>query len=195
MKRLHKVLVSALAILISAALIYGNLAFYSDYSSKMDSAIANVRAAQKNLITLKTAAFKEITILNEMKRQNYDAWGSEGLEDFNTMENLLVFLAQDKTDELEWREYEFMCGDFSLVLMKSAAEKGYRLYAMSIFSMFGGHMMNFAIIEKEWEGEPHKLVVAVEPQTDELVILGRLSDAELWNDSSKWQDIFDFGTD
>jgi len=51
--------------------------------------------------------------------------------------------------------------------------------------------MNEAIVDFEWEGEVHKIVVMVEPQTDEFFIFGRLNDAKLWSNNDAWRKLLE----
>jgi hypothetical protein len=127
--------------------------------------------------------------IEELKKLNADIWGKEGLKDFESMEDLYRFLADDNTDKLEWTESgKWVCTDFALQLSKNAAKQGYRLYPTLVIGHNGNqitslHVMNFAIVEKfmpSWGKD--KFVIIVEPQTDEAYVFGRVLD-----DPSKWR--------
>lgn len=115
-------------------------------------------------------------------------WGRpEGLRDFQSLDDLKAWLAQDDTNE--WiilkpqgpdGEIVFndQCEDFALQLQRRAEKAGYRLsfYPMDreeYFQMFGvwlpvgkTHAMNLAIIGNE--------IYLIEPQTDEVWLYGYL---------------------
>lgn len=118
-------------------------------------------------------------------------WGNRELQDFESMDSLLAFLVEDDTDKMEYilekGKTEYVCSHYTFQLMRNAADKGYRLYPVFIFSMqgyyiTGSHLMAFAIVEKYIPGlgDEHRVIIAVEPQTDEVTIIGRLYDKDSW---------------
>lgn len=137
--------------------------------------------------------------IKKLKDQNRAVWGDEGLVDFPNMETLMVFLAEDDTDKLEYflegmDEQKWVCADYAFQLMRRAAEKGYRLYPTWIYAMEGynivsAHMMCAAVVDKfipggNDNGKDRKIVVAVESMTDEITIIGGLHDKDSW--IKKW---------
>ena len=131
----------------------------------------------------------------QLAEQARGGWGGADLKDFPDMATLLHFLADDNTDQKEYirspdEGEAYVCEHFSFQLMASASEEGYRLYPILIFSysnnrIIAKHMMCFAIVEKYISGSgTHKFIVAIEPLTDETVIVGRLHDVESWIE--KW---------
>ena len=133
----------------------------------------------------------------KMAEELEKVWGRGELKDFGSMENLLLFLAEDKTDTLQYyleesdKGREWVCTHYSMALMRAAAFQGYRLYPTLVFLMcgnqfYGSHMMCFAIIEKEdiEDKRVYKHIVMIEPQTDEVLLLGKLYDTETW--VKKW---------
>ena len=135
--------------------------------------------------------------IRELKEQNRAKWGNSGLEDFPDMPTLLRFLADDRTNELEYHlddvqhdEDAWVCADYSFLLMRRAADRGYRLYPVVIFSMqgnrvVGAHMINFALVERFVPGVGiDEWIVAIEPMTDETTIIGRVYDNTTWIE--KW---------
>jgi len=120
-----------------------------------------------------------------------EVWGNRELRDFDNMDELLMFIVEDQTDKMEYvlerGKTEYVCTHYTFQLMRNAADKGYRLYPVVIFSMqayyiVGAHTMNFAVVG---EGKYRdRMIVAIEPQTDEVVIIGSLYDQSTW--ISQW---------
>ena len=82
------------------------------------------------------------------------------LRNFSSIEELELFLAEDKTNEQEYIDSEFDCDDFALMLQHNALEKG---YIMNCQTLFTAHVLNMVIIENE--------IYYIEPMTDEIIFL------------------------
>jgi hypothetical protein len=82
------------------------------------------------------------------------------LRNFSSIEELKLFLAEDKTDEHEYISDEFDCDDFALMLQRHALEKG---YIMNCQTLFTAHVLNMVIIDNE--------IYYIEPMTDEIIFL------------------------
>lgn len=136
---------------------------------------------------------KELKLeLEQLRKQLKDELRSEwsGLVDFPDMATLLIFLAEDPTDKLQYESDDFDCTEFGFQLMRNAAEKGYRLYPTVMWSFVGSHIISshmacFAIINRYVEGiGEDQFIVAIEPSLDEVRLIGRLGDKESW--AVKW---------
>jgi len=128
--------------------------------------------------------------LNSMLRE---PWGTGELRDFESMDELLIFLANDDTDKMEYvgnEEVKYVCSHFSFTLMHNAEKQGYRIYPVLMYAMHGyqivsSHMMCFAVCNKYISGVGEKrFLVAIEPMTDEVTIVGSVYDDRTWID--KW---------
>jgi len=82
------------------------------------------------------------------------------LRNFSSVEELELFLAEDKTNEQEYINSDFDCDDFALMLQRNALEKG---YIMNCQTLFTTHVLNMVIIDNE--------IYYVEPMTDEIIFL------------------------
>lgn len=139
--------------------------FSSDYNQLNESyqALAIDYAALKQSLT-------ELSVVNGSIFSNY----SMLLEVFNaplayenvpSVEELELWLAADKTDEIEYTEPNFICGDFATMLSQHAKMNN---WDMGVIAVFGrttdrddfAHAINAIVCE---EG-----LVYVEPQTDEV---------------------------
>jgi len=125
--------------------------------------------------------------IEKLKEQNREVWGKEGLRDFESKEALLLFLASDNTDKLEWTDTsKWVCTDFALQLMKNAAKEGYRLFPCLMWAYEGNtivsaHYANIAHVDMFLPGHGEdSFIIAVEPQTDEIFIVGRTLDPTSW---------------
>lgn len=114
-------------------------------------------------------------------------WDGTSLKDFPTHESLLLFLAEDNLDSQQYKPQAFDCDDYALSLMHRAALRGHRIYPTIVLSVFGayimaGHMMNFVIVSEMRFGETtsRDWVLLIEPQTDEVYLMGAVDDPSAW---------------
>ncbi|MCS7115158.1 MAG: hypothetical protein RMJ15_06555 [Nitrososphaerota archaeon] len=81
-----------------------------------------------------------------------------------TTEELKRWLTEDKTDEIEYKEPDFVCGDYAVMLHMHAKAKGWDMGVVAILGKLGlkpfTHVFN-AIICREG-------LVYIEPQNDEV---------------------------
>jgi len=92
---------------------------------------------------------------------------SDKLRNFKSLEELQAFLAEDKTDELEYTIHEFDCEDFSITLTQNAMDDGYWIHS----TLWWGnvHRMNTAWVECE-DGIVESYLI--EPNNDRIMLLG-----------------------
>ena len=72
---------------------------------------------------------------------------SSKLRNFNSLVELRAFLADDKTDEIEYISETFDCDDFALTLTQNAVDKAYWMHTTLWWQ--GKHVMNMAFVECE----------------------------------------------
>ena len=85
--------------------------------------------------------------------------------DFNSLDELKVFLKEDKTNEHAYNFGTFDCEQFSQTLIQNAEEKGLRLYLYPVNSI---HMKCYALIDNGFTVE----IYAVEPRDDQILYDG-----------------------
>jgi len=104
-------------------------------------------------------------------RGEYEGWGSFVRDP--TYAEVLKFIAEDKTDKMEYIKDEFVCHEFAYMFKTNAYQKGYRCFFVHIGLADGGHMIvGFNTTDKG--------MVFIEPQNDYFVDL-RVG-AHYWND-------------
>jgi len=114
--------------------------------------------------------------------------GWDGLKDFKSMNELLSFLAQTNIYELWYVPDDLDCDDYTQLLQRTAAEAGYRMSPVWMLIREGNnivawHTMNYAIVEDYIEGQGKiKWVVVIEPQSNEIVVLGAVDRPETWRE-------------
>lgn len=87
---------------------------------------------------------------------------------FPNLSTLITWLDNDDTNEQRYIADIHDCDDFAMDLQKAAMEDGYLINIQ--FDLEEEHALNSAIIGN--------IVVFIEPQTDEIIPIGKLDDEE-----------------
>lgn len=143
----------------------------------------------KKLLEDQRQTLDEAKVLQEELREQLEAvWGKEGLTDFANRDQLLKFLLEDDTDKLPYKLTEWVCSDYVFLLMRNAAQQGFRLYPVLVYNITGygeitsAHLMCLAVAPTYIDAEKgiQKALYLVEPQTDEIWGAGLLYDESSW---------------
>ena len=87
---------------------------------------------------------------------------------FPNLATLITWLDEDGTNDQAYVVDAHDCDDFAIDLQKAALEDGYLINVQ--FDLEDEHALNSAIISN--------IVVFIEPQTDEIIPIGKLDDEE-----------------
>lgn len=129
---------------------------------------------------------REAEALRDLAREHQGDWANT--RDFENIEELVTFLLEDDTNELQYVPEDSDCDDFKTYLMMRAVEKGYRilpcwLWYLDDNRITGWHSLNYAIVhETTDDGKDVRVVIVIEPQTDWWFIVGRVDKPETWRD-------------
>lgn len=164
-----------ISLLVFILLLFIGLYFYQikmDEIEKKIEALADMQhSCERKLENLKFNFSENLETLNfeidvlEGKVRNLEAKVQEGKISYPTYEELIRFIAQDKTDQLEYVEGKFVCTDFANTFIENFRKKGF-YSCMTILEIYD--------VRKNKEGA-HALVqvytkdrgiVYVEPQND-----------------------------
>lgn len=144
--------------------------------------------AQKKIIYLEDQREK---LTKQLGKEIRGSWA--GARDFESIEELMQFLIEDDTDKLQYLVEDWDCDDSQLNLMRNsrmvnnAAKRGFRIYPAEAFFisgnyLYGWHAMVYAIVTKSFpDGKSARMVVIIEPQTDEVIVLGAEDMPDTWN--------------
>jgi hypothetical protein len=105
---------------------------------------------------------------------DYEGWGTFVRNP--THDEVLEFIGEDETDEIEYVEGEFECLDFCMVFRNNAFEKGYISY--TVWIDFEGHTFGHSIIGFNTTDMG---MVYLDPQLDYFVELG--VGVDYWKDA------------
>lgn len=167
---------------------YGDvLADYIELTVAYEVLSQNYNELLENYMRLKEEAAGYTTLLNEYQeltqayqsllanytqvKEKYDALYTAlykpllaGDKIVPTTQELRQWLKEDKTDEIVYREPDFVCGDYAVMLHMHAKMKGWDMGVVAVLGKLGGRPFNHvfnAIICKEG-------LAYVEPQNDEV---------------------------
>jgi len=96
----------------------------------------------------------------ELAKERMRVIAGRELHNFESLDELNEFLAEDKTNEHPYTRGVFDCDDFALMLQRNALEKG---YLMNCQMLFREHMLNMTIA-----GDT---VYYIEATTDEILFV------------------------
>lgn len=160
MKNISLIILSIIAIVLFGSLFLllaeKNIAIYDrdKLIIQASSRITSLQAELDNIV-------KDRDNLQILYDQNLKIIKWDDLRDFIDVDELEEFLAEDKTDEQKYIDNSFECEEFSLMLQRNAAQKGYRMSLQMDVNVYNAHMYNSVIVLK-----PEPMVVFIEPQKD-----------------------------
>jgi len=139
----------------------------SQLKGELDDLTAALRAKEVE-IEEKEVEIEELRVQLQAEKKKTEMATKRIVREFESERELMQWLAQDKTDEMEWKEREFDCDDFALTLAKNALRDGYFISIQYDARGAGGegHLLNSTIIQGK--------LYLIEPQEDWIIEIGPL---------------------
>jgi len=126
----------------------------------------------------------------QLKKELRGEWA--GLRDFENRAEFFDFTTSWNS-AIIYKETDFDCTEYSYMLMRDAAEEGFRLYPMILFELEGNrvvssHLLCMAVVHETIQGIEDDWIYALEPQHMIPNLVGRLGDRSSW--ITKWWKLF-----